>query len=157
MIPTREALLEKAAQCPLPPVAIEAFWDGDTTGWFVVLTMLYRDPSASGRQYGEFCVAAMRGWDGDLRIFNNQVPPWPEAGRAREVGEELAAALGVPFYFPSPHRPEDDCPRWWEQDQGYPCRGCGVLLLQREGCPWRGVCYSCHLQEERERKEAPRR
>jgi hypothetical protein len=42
-----------------------------------------------------------------------------------------------------------------EQDQGYPCRRCGIPLLQRgDPCRWRGVCYYCHVDEEREKKEA---
>jgi hypothetical protein len=41
MIPTREDLLQRAAQCPAPPAAIEAYWDGDTSGWFVVLTLVH--------------------------------------------------------------------------------------------------------------------
>jgi hypothetical protein len=41
MIPTQEAIINNAALVPAPPVAIEAFWHGDTDGWYVVLTMLY--------------------------------------------------------------------------------------------------------------------
>jgi hypothetical protein len=33
---------------PAPPVAVEAFWDGDTTGWFVVLTLIYVERTPSG-------------------------------------------------------------------------------------------------------------
>jgi hypothetical protein len=60
----------------------------------------------------------------------------------------------VPFHFPSPEHPEDDCPHWWELGSSYPCRRCGIALLQLEPCPWRGSCYHCHLVEERQRKEA---
>lgn len=152
MIPTREALLEKAAGIPTPPVAVEAFWDGDTTGWCVVLTMIYVERPARELRYREFNLAAMRGTDGDLRLFNGEVPPWPEAAQAREIGEELSRRLGVPFFFASPDHPEDSCPRWWERDQAYPCGQCGIPLLQREPCPWRGVCYHCHLARDREAK-----
>jgi DNA-directed RNA polymerase subunit RPC12/RpoP len=133
---------------------VEAVWDGDTWGWFVVLSLIYEERSDAGSAYQAYVVGSLRGPGGDLRLFNGQVPPWPEATWASEVGEALAAQFGVPFYFPSPHHPEDDCPHWWEQDQGYPCRRCGILLLQREPCPWRGVCSSCHLVEERDRREA---
>lgn len=91
VIPTRVELLRKATDIPAPPVVIEAYWDGDTTGWVVVLTMLYLDGSTPNRQYREFDPGVMRGEDGDLRVFNGQVPPWPEAVRAKEIGEELAA------------------------------------------------------------------
>jgi hypothetical protein len=152
MIPTQKALLEKAAKCPVPPVAIEAFWEGDTSGWFVVLTLIFMEKSASGSQNNEYELAVMRGSDGDLRIFNGLVPPWPEAERAREVGQELATQLRIPFYFPSPNHPEEECPRWWEKDQGYPCRLCSIPLLQHDPCPWRGICYHCHLEEERAKR-----
>ena len=95
----------------------------------------------------------MRGAGGDIRIFNGQVPPWPEAVRPKEAGEDLAARLGIPFFFASPQHPEDRCPRWWEQSQAYPCRRCGIPLLQCDPCPWRGACYSCHLAEQKEQKE----
>jgi hypothetical protein len=152
--PTREAIMQQAEGIPAPPVAIEAFWDGDTTGWFVVLTMLYVDGSAAEHQHREYPLADLRGEGGDLRLFNGQAPPWPEAARAKDIGEELASRFAVPFYFPSPDHPEDSCPRWWEQSRGYPCRRCGIPLLQRDPCPWRGVCYFCHLAEEKEAKEA---
>jgi hypothetical protein len=150
MLPSREQLLAKAEALIERPVAIEASWDGDSSGWYVCLAAIlktdtgYRDSHLGALQDG-----------GDLRLFNGQVPPWPEAVLAQEVGEELARKFGVPFYFPSPSHPETDCPRWWEQAQGQPCRRCGTLLLQRrDPCPWRGVCYVCHLAEERETKEA---
>ena len=148
MIPTRENLLEKASEVLGSPVAIEASWDGDTTGWFVMLTLLYVE-QADGSRYQTFDLAEMRGTDGDLRIFNGQVPPWPEAAPAKQVGEELSVALGVPFFFASPNQPEDDCPRWWERHKASPCRRCGTLLLQPETCAWRGVCYLCNLAESR--------
>ncbi len=150
MNPTREELLEKAAAVASPPVAVEACWDGDTTGWYVVLVLICAEPSAGPPAYREYHLGALRGPGGDLRLFNGGVPPWPEAARAREVGQELAGRLGVPFYFASPDRPEDDCPRWWDRDKAYPCRRCGLPLLQGAGCPWRGACYECHLAERRE-------
>lgn len=149
MLPSREELLREADALPETPVAFEASWDGDSSGWFVALTAVLR----TGAGYRDHHLATLQE-GGDLRLFNGQVPPWPEARRAREVGAELADRFGVPFYFPSPHHPEDQCPSWAERDRGYPCRRCGIPLLQRDPCPWRGVCYHCHLEEERETKEA---
>jgi hypothetical protein len=150
MLPSREQLMEKADALPQAPVAFEAFWDGDSGGWYVVLTAILKGESG----FRDHCLWAMQE-GGDLRLFNGQAPPWGEARLAQQVGEGLAAKFGVPFYFPSPNHPEDDCPRWWEQAQGSPCRRCGIPLLQRhDPCPWRGVCYYCYLEEEREKKEA---
>ncbi len=154
MIPSREALLDRAAQCPALPAAVEVFWDGDTGGWFVVLTLVYVDPSVTGPSYGEHELIAVGGSNVDPAFFNGEIPMWPEAAWASEVGKELADKLGIPFYFPSRHHPEQDCPRWWQQDTAYPCRRCGIPLLQKDPCPWRGICYSCHLDEEHEQREA---
>ena len=152
MLPTPEALLAKFASLPATPVAFEAFWDGDTSGWYLVLVAIYAEDGASS--YFEKDISALQGDGGDiresagdLRIFNAQVPPWPEAALAQQAGEELAKKHGVEFFLVSRNHPADDCPRWWDRKQGYPCRSCGLLLLQRDPCPWRGVCYQCHLAE----------
>jgi hypothetical protein len=148
MLPKLEQIMAKADALTQPPVAFEAFWDGDSNGWFVTLTAIMK----VGDNYQDHYLGAMRD-GGDLRLFNGQVPPWPEAQLARKAGEELAARFGVPFYFPSPDHPEEYCPRWWEQAQGIPCRRCGILLLQANSYPWPGICYDCHLVEEREARE----
>lgn len=145
MLPTRDALLARAASLPPNPVAFEAFWDGDTSGWYVVLVAIYAEDLPGWRRYSEVSMSALQGAGGDIRLFNGQTPPWPEAAVAHEVGEILAKKHGVEFFFASPNHPESDCPRWWDRDKGYPCRACGLLLLQRDPCPWRGVCYQCHL------------
>ena len=151
-----EDFLERATHCPGPSEAIEALWDGDSDGWYVRLFLVYREDKPDGTRYHDFYLGDLCEGGGDLRIINGQVPPWPEAERAREVGRELAARLGVPFYFASPDHPENDCPRWWEHDRGRPCRLCGALLLQPDSCQHPGVCYHCHLDEERAKKEAER-
>ena len=138
-------LSEKAASA----VAIEALWDGDTQGWFVDICAVFN----LGSEFNSRRLRSLRG-GGDIRLFNGQVPPWPEALEASRVGNRLATLLGVPFHFPSPNHPEDDCPHWWEVGQSHPCTRCGLQLLQRHGCRWRGVCYQCHLEIEREAKEA---
>lgn len=153
MAPSRQMVLERAAQCPAPPCAVEVFWDGDTGGWFIVLTLIYTDPAQAGH-YREHDLAVVGHSDVDPGMFNGEAPLWREAAWASEVGAWLAEQLGLPLYFPSPHHPEDNCPRWWQQDQGYACRRCGVLLLQEQSCAWRGICYFCHLDEEREQREA---
>ena len=152
MLPSLDEILAKGAAIPQAPVAIEAFWDGDSVGWFVVLTAIIEQSGPSHPQYREYDLASLRGPDGDMRLFNGQIPPWPEAQLACEAGQEIAARLGVPFYFPSPARPEVQCPRWWEREQRYSCSRCGIPLLQHDPCAWRGICYQCHLALEHEKK-----
>ncbi len=142
MLPSREEIFEKARALPPSVAAIEAYWDGDTTGWIVILCALIEREDGT---HADHEIAFLRGDGGDIRLFNEAVPPWPEARLAAEVGAEVAALLGVPFWFPSPDRPEDDCPRYLERALGAPCAKCGLLLLQKDPCPWKGVCYECHL------------
>lgn len=82
----------------LPPgraLAVRAEWDGDSTGWFVVLDVLFGDPDKAV----PVCLASFRGPGGDFRLFAGRVPPWPESELAERVGCEFAQALGVSFTF----------------------------------------------------------
>ena len=149
MIPTIEELVTEIAALPRRPVAFEAYWDGDSHGWSVALMAVLRSDNEAG--YEDRVLFESR--FGDIRLFNGQVPPWPEAEIASRLGNALSAKFGAPFYFPSPNHPEDDCPQWWEQGRGSPCRRCGIPLYQDDNLPWRGCCYFCHMAEQR--GEAP--
>ncbi|WP_339745391.1 hypothetical protein [uncultured Rubinisphaera sp.] len=128
------------------PIAFEALWDGDSSGWFIQFAAITAD--------SQTLPLGVVSHGGDIRLFNGQVPPWPEAAAAKLLGNELAELFCAEFYFPSPDHPEDECPSWHDRKQGYPCRRCGILLFQRDDCRWRGICYYCHLDEEREKREA---
>ena len=101
--PTFDELINRCEE--LKPVAIHAAWDGDTQGWFVVLEAVVKDEEAQDA-YKTVELGMGRGASGDLRLFNGQVPPWPEAIEAETLGKQLANHLGVPFHFPSPDRPD---------------------------------------------------
>ncbi len=101
-----DGLNEQIAALPHPPDAIEALWDGDSDGWFVCLLAVTLRPKA------EHNLAFIR-HGADMRIFNGEVPPWPEALEAAAIGRALAGRLGVPFHFASPDTPNIDLPRWW--------------------------------------------
>jgi hypothetical protein len=113
-----------------PLVAIEAYWDGDTSGWFLVVVALVDHPDwfrlrwtetnlplRLHPRYEEQTLFILQAQGGDLRLFNGLAAPWLEAVAATVVGERLAQQFDVPFFFPSPHEPDDDCPHWWQQDQ----------------------------------------
>ncbi|WP_405925387.1 hypothetical protein [Streptomyces sp. NBC_00035] len=106
-IPPRdvETLTTRIHQSPGCPAAVEALWDGDTDGWFVVLVAVFDDPRC------EVDLAWIR-HGSDLRVFDGQVPPWPEAREAVEIGTALADRFKVPFHFASPDEPDDEAPRW---------------------------------------------
>jgi hypothetical protein len=101
-----DVLARQAATLPHPPDAIEALWDGDTDGWFVCLVAVTLRPKF------EHTLAFIR-HGADMRIFNGEVPPWPEALEANATGRALANRLDVPFHFASPDNPNSDLPRWW--------------------------------------------
>lgn len=128
------------------PVAIQALWDGDSSGWFIRLSAITED----GLRHTLGAVSGL----GDIGLFKGLVPPWPESVEAQKVGGKLADKFGAAFYFPSPDHPEDECPDWRDRENGYPCCRCGILLLQLPDCPWHGICYFCHLAEVREQREA---
>ena len=92
---------------PHEPAAIEAIWDGDSEGWMVRLLAVTIEPRAE-----HLLATAQHGTD--IRLFNGEVPPWPEALEASAVGHELAERLGIPFYFASPEKPDNFAPRWWD-------------------------------------------
>ena len=101
-----------------PCVAIQAMWDGDSDGWYIHLSAVAEAQPGCFTTHG---LAFLR-FGSDLRLFNGHVPPWPEAAKATELGEAISAQHGIPFYFPSPHEPDDECPEWWERHLGVACR-----------------------------------
>lgn len=141
-VPTLAELVENTSGHRV--IVIEALWDGDSSGWCVDLWACCRGPTDESPTYDRR-VASLRGAGGDFRLFRGEAPPWSEAQTAAELGAALAAQLGVPFHFPSPRYPEDDCPRWAERHLASPCSVCGLALLQQESVPWKGQCYQCHL------------
>src|SRR5262245_43727584 len=159
----REALTTMQS-IPEPVVAIEAFWDGDTSGWYLCLVALADTYTAEQRldapphphphdnphchpRYKVFQLCILRARGGDLRLFNRQVPPWPEGQAATIIGSHLAQVYQIPFYFVSPDDPDDDCPRWWQQHLARPCRECQKLIVPSTS-PYSqpDLCYSCELR-----------
>src|SRR5687768_7152934 len=81
-----------------PLVALEAFWDGDTSGWFLIVTASIDNPNWYQDRYPDGSIPAwlhpryedrdlflLQGKGGDLRIFNGLEVPWPEGVVATEV------------------------------------------------------------------------
>jgi hypothetical protein len=129
-------------------IALEALWDGDTQGWFIDLQGISRagDGSLVEHRIGTLSLG------GDIRLFNGEVPPWPEAEMAKEIFRRIAAQRSVELWFPSPDHPEDMCPSLRDRERATPCASCGIPLLQRDPCPWKGICYHCYRERERSTK-----
>jgi hypothetical protein len=141
--------ISKAQALEPAPLAIEAFWDGDTNGWFVVLAAVI--PDGTSFKVTDLCVLSD---GGDIRLFNGAVPPWPEARRAVELGNRVASSLNIPFFFASPDHPELDSPHWWERERAYPCERCPTLLLPDKQGARQPLCSTCSTDAAREAKEA---
>ncbi|MFB9239947.1 hypothetical protein ACFFWC_31220 [Plantactinospora siamensis] len=106
-------LIERVRSIPDPVAAVEALWDGDTYGWFVALYAIVERPGRHHRRFDQEWLAQFRR-GGDLRLFNGDVPPWPEAAEAITKGQAVADSIAVPFHFTSPDTPDVDLPRWWD-------------------------------------------
>jgi len=144
--------IERIDLAPKPIRVIEAFWDGDTSGWFlVIVALMENDGSCYARPdspYMEQLLLVLQGVSGDLRLFNGLQAPWPESVTATTLGAALAERYQVPFYFPAPDQPDDDCPRWWQQHLAIACRGCGKAIMPPTS-PYRqpDLCHPCELKE----------
>ncbi|MBV8656769.1 MAG: hypothetical protein JO142_02990 [Burkholderiales bacterium] len=104
-----ESLYDKAKRLDSEILCIEALWDGDTTGWHVVLSAVVRESDNVVTKW----LGTVK-FGGDIRLFNGAVSPWPEAMHAKEVGSKLADEFKASFYFPSPDEPNDALPNWIE-------------------------------------------
>ena len=148
-----DEVMKKADALPKHPVIIEAYWDGDSDGWMAIVSAIVEEPSQQHPQYKEYNLAGLRGSGGNMRLFNNQVPPWLESQNAIELGKILSEKFDVPFYFPCSDWPDDDCARWWEQDKAKPCEQCGKLIVQADFVHYHGICYQCFLKREKNKRE----
>jgi hypothetical protein len=110
------------------PAAVEALWDGDTSGWFLRFSAVVQTATGGDRRFGAIHLGDFQGPD--------------TVALVRYLGETVAEHHGVSFFFPSPDKEEDDCPHWWQQDLAVRCSSCNVLLL----CSFRnsGFCHRCY-------------
>ncbi|MEU3493576.1 hypothetical protein ABZ747_08775 [Kitasatospora cineracea] len=105
----------RAAAVPEPVLAVEAVWDGDTVqGWFVDLLAVGETRDHRLLTVYRANGARHLGADGPAGApVADPAGARPSAAAAADrLGRELAAALGVPFHFAAPDRPDDRAPRW---------------------------------------------
>ncbi|RZJ54058.1 MAG: hypothetical protein EOO44_06380 [Flavobacterium sp.] len=86
---------------------------------------------------------------GDIRLFNGEVPSWPEAELAKEWGQKVSEKYGLTFYFPSHTEPDNDCPSWPQRHLAINCEDCGKSIIPTDS-PYlpKEICYHCHLNRE---------
>jgi hypothetical protein len=95
---TVDSLLAKARAIEHPIVVVEAYWDGDSHGWYARLVAVVERPDSSGGRYDEVYLGSLD--DADTEDLAK--------------GHAVAEALGVPFHFTQPERADLDLPRWWD-------------------------------------------
>jgi hypothetical protein len=147
---TYEDAVSKIEQKRGTPIAVEAQWDGDTEGWFLMMLAvvkikngIWKSSKIETYHLGNISLGS------DIRVFNGTVPPYPEATLATEIGNKLSAKYKLEFFFPSPLNPDDDCPRWTQKDVAINCADCEKLIIPTDS-PYlpKDICYNCHLTRE---------
>lgn len=111
-LPDDDAVLRDCQDRLLPfgerLAAIEAKWDGDTSGWHCELWAVERTRDG----FREHRLRTLTAPGGDIRVFGGAVPRWPEAALAQRIGATLGELFGAPFHFPAPDDPSDAAPSW---------------------------------------------
>ncbi|WP_315818201.1 hypothetical protein [Paraflavitalea speifideaquila] len=92
-ITTYEILEREIENAGGRPTVLEALWDGDTEGWFLVLNLYFE----TGRYFWKSEKIKRLGvvsFGGDNRLFSGAVPAWPEAECTKEWGKRLPKNMG---------------------------------------------------------------
>jgi len=148
IIRTFDLLDKEIKQVGGRPVVLEALWDGDTNGWYLLLYL----HTVTSRFF--FLKDRQRHFLGEIGIQEGQEYYTDDkitvALIAEELGRQAAQKYKLTFYFPSKDDEDDDCPSWEERHLGIVCEDCSKLILPRES-PYlpKEVCYRCHLKRER--------
>ena len=134
------------------PTVLEALWDGDTDGWFLVFN-LYVKTGNLFWQKEEVKHLGILSLGSDIRLFDGVVPPWPEAILAKQWGRKAAEKYELTFYFPSDNKPDGDCPSWVQKHLAIQCADCGKLIIPTDShyLP-KEICFNCHLEREQKQK-----
>jgi hypothetical protein len=130
------------------PIVLEALWEGNITGWYLMLS-LYIEPDKRFNIKSNYVQLGTVSFGGDSRLFTGEVPAWPEAELAKEWGHKAATKYGLVFYFPSDKEPDDDCPTWIQKHRAIHCADCNKLIIPTDS-PYlpKDICHNCHLTRE---------
>ncbi|SHL38197.1 hypothetical protein SAMN05444266_103143 [Chitinophaga jiangningensis] len=142
-----EVLDNRISRAGGKPTVLEALWDGDTNGWFLIVS-LYTEIGTLFSKKQEVLQLGTVSFGGDIRLFTGEVPAWPEAALMKEWGQKASEKYGLTFYFPS-EEPDDDCPDWTRRHLAIHCADCNKLMMKPDS-PYlpKDICYPCHLKRE---------
>ena len=149
---TYDKFLDKINSFDGIPKVIEALWDGDTTGWFLVMYVIFEKKKLLTKYTSREQIGVIRKGS-DIRLLQSKVPPYPESEIANRIGKYFHELYETEFYFPSPIHPDDDCPSYYERNRGISCADCNKLIIPTTSphLP-KDICYNCHLSRERNKK-----
>lgn len=145
-ITTFENLEQKINETPGTPTVLEAMWDGDSDGWYLLL-FLYTAAASSSEQAleREFLEEVVLP-EGSASFSGER---WNVCILAEELGNKAAEKYNLTFYFPANMHPDTDCPTWPDRHLGIPCTECGKLLLPRNSAYIPDdICHHCHTEQE---------
>lgn len=145
-ITTFEILDEEIKKVGGKPTVLEALWDGDTQGWYLLLYIY----TVSGHIFNK---KETRHFLGEVSIspgmehFTNG--KWTVAELAKNFGEKAKRKYNVTFYFPSQIDADNDCPKWTDRHLAVHCADCNKLIIPTSS-PYlpKDICYNCHLKRE---------
>lgn len=127
------------------PAVLEALWDGDTEGWYLLLYLYTKREGFFNRRQtrhllGEVCISK------GMEHFTDG--KWTVAELANSFGKKAKEKYKLTFYFPS-QEPDNDCPKWTERYLAIHCADCNKLIIPTDS-PYlpKDICYSCHLTKE---------
>ncbi|WP_147448824.1 hypothetical protein [Corallococcus terminator] len=111
----RAQAVERLEQLTPPPQVLKALWDGDSGGWFLVMSAIVPVPSQEHPRFTSVHLVTMRASDGEPSAFSEPSSSWPEITVAKEIARIAQERWNTSLYFPSSDQPEDDDLRWWDE------------------------------------------
>lgn len=143
-----EILTEAIERIPGRPIVLEALWNGDTEGWFIIFNLYSNSGKLFWKRERKDNLGIVT-LGGDIRLFSGEVPEWPEAELAKFLGQKAIEKYGLTFYFPSNKEPDENCPSWTQRHLSIKCAECGKLIIptDSEYLP-KDICYNCYIDKE---------
>jgi len=145
-ITTFDILDNKIKQIGGRPTVLEALWDGDTQGWYLLLYLYTKSGSIFKKKETRHFLGEVSISEGMEHFTNGK---WTISELANQFGKQAIEKYKLTFYFPSQEDADDDCPKWTEKHLAIHCADCNKLIIPTDS-PYlpKDICYNCHLKRE---------